>query len=88
VVCLNRKGWRGVRERYEDLHLIQQLGWDRALGLRVVDVETKLIESAELIAARIRKALETFPTEKLIINWTVGCATCPPMWPERSWYRW
>jgi methionine synthase II (cobalamin-independent) len=54
----------------------------------VVDVETKLIESAELIAARIRKALETFPTEKLIINWTVGCATCPPMWPERSWYRW
>jgi 5-methyltetrahydropteroyltriglutamate--homocysteine methyltransferase len=43
----------------------------------VVDVETKLIESAELIAARIRKALETFPAEKLIINWDCGLRHLP-----------
>jgi 5-methyltetrahydropteroyltriglutamate--homocysteine methyltransferase len=56
------------RKGYEDLPVIQRLGWDRALGLGVVDVKTEQIESADLIARRIRKALDTFPAEKLIIN--------------------
>jgi 5-methyltetrahydropteroyltriglutamate--homocysteine methyltransferase len=41
---------------------------DRTLGLGVVDVKTEQIESAELVAARIRKALDTFPPEKMVIN--------------------
>jgi 5-methyltetrahydropteroyltriglutamate--homocysteine methyltransferase len=65
------------RKGYEDLHMIQQLGWDRALGLGVVDVKTEQIESAELIAQRIRKALETFPVEKLIINPDCGLRHLP-----------
>jgi 5-methyltetrahydropteroyltriglutamate--homocysteine methyltransferase len=65
------------RKGYEDLSVIQQLGWDRALGLGVVDVKTELIESAELIAARIRKALETFPAEKLTINPDCGLRHLP-----------
>ena len=65
------------RKGYEDLPVIQQLGWDRALGLGVVDVKTELIESAELIAARIRKALETFPAEKLTINPDCGLRHLP-----------
>ena len=56
------------RKGDEDLPMIAQLGWDRPLGLGVLDVKTEQIESAELVAARIRKALRTFPAEKLIIN--------------------
>jgi 5-methyltetrahydropteroyltriglutamate--homocysteine methyltransferase len=65
------------RKGYEDLHVIQRLGWDRALGLGVVDVKTEQIESAELIAARIRKALDTFAPEKLVINPDCGLRHLP-----------
>jgi 5-methyltetrahydropteroyltriglutamate--homocysteine methyltransferase len=43
----------------------------------VVDVKTEQIESAEVIAQRIRKALETFPAEKLIINPDCGLRHLP-----------
>ncbi|MDQ3760865.1 MAG: methionine synthase [Actinomycetota bacterium] len=66
-----------ARKGYEDLHVIQRLGWDRALGLGVVDVKTEEVESAELIAQRIRKALETFPADKLIINPDCGLRHLP-----------
>jgi 5-methyltetrahydropteroyltriglutamate--homocysteine methyltransferase len=65
------------RKGYEDLSVIQRLGWDRALGLGVVDVKTERVESADLIAARIRKALETFPREKLVINPDCGLRHLP-----------
>jgi 5-methyltetrahydropteroyltriglutamate--homocysteine methyltransferase len=65
------------RKGYEDLHVIQQLGWDRALGLGVVDVKTEQVESADLIAQRISKALETFPADKLIINPDCGLRNLP-----------
>jgi 5-methyltetrahydropteroyltriglutamate--homocysteine methyltransferase len=67
-----------ARKGYEDLHMIAQLGWDRALGLGVVDVKTEQVESPELIATRIGKALETFPAEKLIINPDCGLRHLPP----------
>ncbi|MGH3885807.1 MAG: hypothetical protein ACRDSZ_04420 [Pseudonocardiaceae bacterium] len=65
------------RKGYEDLDVIQQRGWDRSLGLGVVDVKTEEIESAELIAQRIRKALETFPADKLVINPDCGLRHLP-----------
>jgi 5-methyltetrahydropteroyltriglutamate--homocysteine methyltransferase len=65
------------RKGYEDLHMVAQLGWDRALGLGVLDVKTEQIESAELVAARIRKALKTFPAERLIINPDCGLRHLP-----------
>jgi 5-methyltetrahydropteroyltriglutamate--homocysteine methyltransferase len=65
------------RKGYEDLPVIRRLGWDRALGLGVVDVKSERIESAELIAARIRKALDTFPADKLIINPDCGLRHLP-----------
>jgi 5-methyltetrahydropteroyltriglutamate--homocysteine methyltransferase len=66
-----------ARKGYEDLEVIHQSGWDRAIGLGVLDVKTEQIESAELIAARIRKALETFPAEKLTINPDCGLRHLP-----------
>ena len=65
------------RKGYDDLHMIAQLGWDRALGLGVLDVKTEQIESAELVAAHIRKALKTFPAERLIINPDCGLRHLP-----------
>ena len=65
------------RKGYEDLQVIQGFGWDRALGLGVVDVKTEQIESAELIGQRIRKVLDTFPADKLIINPDCGLRHLP-----------
>lgn len=65
------------RKGHEDLHMIAQLGWDRTLGLGVLDVKTEQIESPELVAARIRAALKTFPAEKLIINPDCGLRHLP-----------
>jgi 5-methyltetrahydropteroyltriglutamate--homocysteine methyltransferase len=66
-----------ARKGYEDLPVIQRLGWDRALGLGVVNVKSERVESAELIAERIHKALDTFPAEKLIINPDCGLRHLP-----------
>jgi len=57
--------------------VIQRLGWDRELGLGVVDVKTEQIESAEIITQRIRKALEAFPADELIINPACGLRHLP-----------
>ena len=57
------------RKGYEDLHMIQRLGWDRALGLGVVDVKTEQIESADLIARRAPGLSRLTP---------------PPCWPLPS----
>jgi 5-methyltetrahydropteroyltriglutamate--homocysteine methyltransferase len=66
-----------ARKGYEDLEVIQRFGWDRALGLGVIDVKTEQIESAELIARRIHRALGTFPADKLIINPDCGLRHLP-----------
>ncbi|MGH3865133.1 MAG: hypothetical protein ACRDQ4_03170 [Pseudonocardiaceae bacterium] len=66
-----------ARKGYEDLGVIQRFGWDRALGLGVVDVKTEQIESPELIVARIHRALDIFPANKLIINPDCGLRHLP-----------
>ncbi len=66
-----------ARKGYEDLQVIQRFGWDRALGLGVVDVKSEQIESAQLIAQRIRRALDIFPADKLIINPDCGLRHLP-----------
>ncbi len=66
-----------ARQGYEDLEVIQRFGWDRALGLGVVDVKTEQGESADLIAQRIQRALAVVPVEKLIINPDCGLRHLP-----------
>jgi 5-methyltetrahydropteroyltriglutamate--homocysteine methyltransferase len=62
----------------EDLQLLEQYQWDRGLGLGVVDVKTEQVESAEQVAARIRRALRFLPAEKLVINPDCGLRHLPP----------
>jgi 5-methyltetrahydropteroyltriglutamate--homocysteine methyltransferase len=52
----------------EDLGLLEQHHWDRGLGLGVIDVKTEQVESPDLVAARIRRALRFVAPENLVIN--------------------
>jgi 5-methyltetrahydropteroyltriglutamate--homocysteine methyltransferase len=52
----------------EDLSLLTEHHWDRGLGLGVIDVKTEQVETPELVATRIRRALRVVPPDKLVIN--------------------
>jgi 5-methyltetrahydropteroyltriglutamate--homocysteine methyltransferase len=42
--------------------------WDRGLGVGVVDVKSPRVETPEIVAERIRRALEFVPAERLVVN--------------------
>jgi len=57
-----------ARKGYADLPVLAKFGWDRGVGLGVIDVKSPEVESAELVARRIRAALELVPADRLMIN--------------------
>ena len=67
-----------ARKGLEDLRLIRQYEWDRWLGLGVIDVKTATVEPAELVASRIRRALEYVPADRLMINPDCGLRHLAP----------
>ncbi len=62
----------------DDLRLLEQHQWNRGLGLGVIDVKTDQVESADLVAARIRRALRFVAPAKLVINPDCGLRHLPP----------
>jgi 5-methyltetrahydropteroyltriglutamate--homocysteine methyltransferase len=60
-----------------DLRLFQQYAWDRRVGLGVIDVKTTDVESPDLVASRIRRALDVVPAERLVINPDCGLRHLP-----------
>ena len=60
-----------------DLRLFQQYTWDRGVGLGVIDVKTADVEPPDLVASRIRRALEFVPAERLVINPDCGLRHLP-----------
>ena len=60
-----------------DLKLFRQHEWDRGLGLGVIDVKTPQVEAADVVATRIRRALEFIPAERLVINPDCGLRHLP-----------
>ena len=60
-----------------DLRLLQQYAWDRQVGLGVIDVKSTDVESPDLVASRIRRALEVVPAERLVINPDCGLRHLP-----------
>jgi 5-methyltetrahydropteroyltriglutamate--homocysteine methyltransferase len=66
-----------ARKGLDDLRLLRQYAWDRRLGLGVIDVKTPAVESADLVAARIRRALEFVPADRLMINPDCGLRHLP-----------
>jgi 5-methyltetrahydropteroyltriglutamate--homocysteine methyltransferase len=60
-----------------DLRLLRQYAWDRYLGLGVIDVKAAEVEPADLVAARIRRALEFVPAQRLMVNPDCGLRHLP-----------
>jgi 5-methyltetrahydropteroyltriglutamate--homocysteine methyltransferase len=60
-----------------DLRLFRQYAWDRQVGLGVIDVKSTDVESPDLVASRIRRALEVVPAERLVINPDCGLRHLP-----------
>jgi 5-methyltetrahydropteroyltriglutamate--homocysteine methyltransferase len=67
-----------ARKGLDDLRLIRQYDWDRWLGLGVIDVKNPEVEAAELVASRIRRALEYVPADRLMINPDCGLRHLAP----------
>ena len=66
-----------ARKGYDDLQLIRKYGWDRSLGLGVIDVKSEEIEGRQEISGRIRRALDVVPSERLIVNPDCGLRHLP-----------
>ncbi|MBV9382423.1 MAG: hypothetical protein JOY82_07125 [Streptosporangiaceae bacterium] len=67
-----------ARKGLDDLRLIREYAWDRALGLGVIDVKSSAVESPELVASRIRRALEYVDATRLVINPDCGLRHLAP----------
>jgi 5-methyltetrahydropteroyltriglutamate--homocysteine methyltransferase len=65
------------RKGLGDLRLLREHGWDRYLGLGVIDVKSAEVESPDLVAARIRRALEFVPPHRLMVNPDCGLRHVP-----------
>jgi 5-methyltetrahydropteroyltriglutamate--homocysteine methyltransferase len=66
-----------ARKGLDDLRLLRQYDWDRSLGFGVIDVKTAEVETAEVVASRIRRALEYVPADRLMINPDCGLRHLP-----------
>jgi 5-methyltetrahydropteroyltriglutamate--homocysteine methyltransferase len=67
-----------ARKGLEDLRLIKEYAWPSALGLGVIDVKSPSVESPELVAARIRRALEYIEPRRLVVNPDCGLRHLTP----------
>jgi 5-methyltetrahydropteroyltriglutamate--homocysteine methyltransferase len=67
-----------ARKGLEDLRLIEQYAWPAALGLGVIDVKSPAVESPELVAARIGRALEYVEPGRLVVNPDCGLRHLAP----------
>src|SRR6202012_5002844 len=67
-----------ARKGLEDLQLIKEYAWPSALGLGVIDVKSPAVESADLVAARIRRALEYVEPARLVVNPDCGLRHLAP----------
>ncbi len=66
-----------ARRGGEDLELFRDLPPQFELGVGVIDVKTQAIETPDLVAERIRKALEVMPAERLFVLPDCGCLHLP-----------
>jgi len=67
-----------ARKGLDDLRLIRQHQWDRWLGFGVIDVKSPQVETAEVVASRIRRALEYVPADRLMVNPDCGLRHLAP----------
>ena len=66
-----------ARKGYEDLPVLAKSGWDRDVGLGVIDVKSTTAETPVQVADRIRRALDIVPADRLVINPDCGLRHVP-----------
>ncbi len=66
-----------ARRGGEDLDVFKQLPSPFQLGVGVIDVKTQAVETPDVVAERIRKALEVVPAERMFILPDCGCFHLP-----------
>jgi 5-methyltetrahydropteroyltriglutamate--homocysteine methyltransferase len=66
-----------ARKGLDDLRLLSEHAWDRLVGFGVIDVKSEQVEPEDLVAARIRRALEVVPADRLLINPDCGLRHLP-----------
>ena len=66
-----------ARRGGEDLDLFKEFPSSFELGVGVIDVKTHDVESADMVAARIRKAMDVVPAEKIFVLTDCGCYHLP-----------
>jgi 5-methyltetrahydropteroyltriglutamate--homocysteine methyltransferase len=66
-----------ARRGGEDLDLFKEFNAPFNLGLGVIDVKTEDIETPELVANHIRKALDVLPAERINVLTDCGCFHLP-----------
>lgn len=67
-----------ARKGHEDLPVLGRFGWTGDVGLGVIDVKSRVVESPELVASRIRNALRLVEPERLSINPDCGLRNLSP----------
>ena len=73
-----------ARKGLEDLRLLAQHDWDRWLGFGAIDVKSAAVETPPEVAARIRRALEYVPADRLMINPDCGLRHLAPAVARRK----
>ncbi len=66
-----------ARRGGEDLIVFKELPAPFQLGVGVIDVKTQAVETADVVAERIRKALEVVPADRMFILPDCGCFHLP-----------
>jgi len=66
-----------ARRGGEDLDLFREFKPPFELGVGVIDVKTNAVETPEMVAERIRKALEFIPAERIFVLPDCGCFHLP-----------
>ena len=66
-----------ARKGDDDLALIEKHGWDRVLGVGVLDVKTAEVESVPLVERRIERALSVVPPQRLLVTPDCGLRHLP-----------
>ncbi|HUI50952.1 MAG TPA: hypothetical protein VLX60_04155 [Terriglobales bacterium] len=66
-----------ARRGGEDLDLFREFSAPFEVGVGVIDVKTQAVETPELVAERIRKALEFIPKERVVVLPDCGCLHLP-----------
>jgi 5-methyltetrahydropteroyltriglutamate--homocysteine methyltransferase len=67
-----------ARKGYDDLNLFKRYSVPFVLGLGVIDVKSREPETADLVASRIRRALDVVPPDRLVVNPDCGLRHIQP----------